>query len=279
MFEPIPFFDLPRQHAPLVEELTERVREHITRAAFIGGPAVAEFEESFASFCGTEGCVGVANGTEAVMLALMGAGVRGGHTVVLPSYTFIATAEAVSHLGARVRLVDCDPETFNIAPEALRAIDDDSVKAVIAVHLYGQPADMGPINEIAKEKGWVVVEDCAQSHGATYDGKPVGSLGDFGAFSFYPGKNMGAMGDAGAVVGPKGEALDRVRRVSNHGRLGRYEHSEIGVNSRLDSIQAMALSVKLRHIQDWNAGRARVADMYRERLDGLAGITLPKVHE
>ncbi len=278
MFEPIPFFDLPRQHAPLVEELTEKLREHIARAAFIGGPAVAEFEEAFAQFCAVGGCVGVANGTEAVMLALMGAGVDARHTVVLPTYTFIATAEAVSHLGAKVHLVDCDPDTYNISVDALRSIDDPNVKSVIPVHLYGQPADMGPIMEIAKEKGWSVVEDCAQSHGATYDDKPVGGIGDFGAFSFYPGKNLGAMGDAGAVTGPTGEGLERVRRVANHGRLGRYEHAEIGVNSRLDSIQAMALTVKLRHIADWNAARTKVAHSYRERLRDVKGVKLPLVH-
>ncbi|MEO0813990.1 MAG: DegT/DnrJ/EryC1/StrS family aminotransferase, partial [Myxococcota bacterium] len=244
-----------------------------------GGPAVAEFEEAFAQFCAVGGCVGVANGTEAVMLALMGAGVDGRHTVVVPSYTFVATAEAVSHLGAKVKLVDCDPDTFNISVDALREIDDPNVKAVIPVHLYGQPADMGPIMEIAKEKGWGVVEDCAQAHGATYDNRPVGGIGDFGAFSFYPGKNMGAMGDAGAVTGAVGPELERVRRVSNHGRLGRYEHSEIGVNSRLDAIQAMALQVKLRHIADWNAARMKVAQMYRERLRGVEGLTLPVVHE
>lgn len=278
MSQPIPFFDLPRQHAPLVDELTEKIREHIARAAFIGGSAVSDFEGQFARFCKTDGCVGVANGTEAVMLALMGAGIDARHTVVLPTYTFIATAEAVSHLGAKVRLVDCDPETFNVSVDALREVDDPNVAAVIPVHLYGQPADMEPIQALAKERGWAVVEDCAQAHGATYDDKPVGGIGDFGAFSFYPGKNLGALGDAGAVVGPDGEGLERVRRVSNHGRLGRYEHSEIGVNSRLDAIQAMALGVKLRFIDEWNRGRQKVAAWYHDRLSDVTGVVLPQVH-
>lgn len=274
----IPFFDLPRQHAPLVDELTQKIREHIARAAFVGGAAVDEFEDCFAEFCGTTGCVGVANGTEALMLALMGAGVDARHSVVLPSYTFIATAEAVSHLGARIHLVDCDADTFTISPSALRAIDDDTVKAVIPVHLYGQPAAMDEVSAIAEERGWSVIEDCAQAHGATFDGKTVGSLGDFGAFSFYPGKNLGALGDAGAVVGSVSEGMERIRRVANHGRAGRYEHIEIGVNSRLDAIHATTLIVKLRYIREWNAKRQQVAGWYEERLRGLKGLMLPRVH-
>lgn len=277
MSDPIPFLDLPRQHAPILDEIIEGIRDHVSRAAFIGGKTVSDFEGQFAEYCGTSGCVGVANGTEALMLALMGAGVKGGDTVLLPAYTFIATAEAVSHLGARVRLVDSDEDSYNISVAALESCDHDGVTAVVPVHLYGQPADMKEINALAASKGWKVIEDSAQSHGARYDGKPVGSHGDFGCFSFYPGKNLGALGDAGAIVGPQGDAMERIRRLSNHGRLAKYEHGEVGVNSRLDAIQALALSIKLRHISDWNASRARVAAAYDERLAGLAGIKTPRV--
>lgn len=276
MSTPIPFLDLPRQHAPLAEELTEAIRELVTRAAFVGGPAVAEFEKAFAEFCEVGECIGVANGTEALMLGLMGAGVDGRSTVVLPTYTFIATAEAVSHLGAKIVLVDVDRETGNISAEALRDVDAD---AVIPVHLYGQPADMGPIVEIANEKGWAIVEDCAQAHGARYGGQTVGTFGNFGAFSFYPTKNLGALGDAGAVVGPKGEAMDRIRRLANHGRSERYTHVEVGLNSRLDSLQAAALSIKLAHINAWNQARIEAAEMYSERLETVSGLTVPKIKE
>ncbi|MEM6531522.1 MAG: DegT/DnrJ/EryC1/StrS family aminotransferase [Myxococcota bacterium] len=277
MSTPIPFLDLPRQHAPLVEEITEAIRELVTRASFVGGPVVSEFEAAFAEFCEVGECIGVANGTEALMLGLMGAGVDGRSKVVLPTYTFIATAEAVSHLGARIVLVDVDRDTGNLSVDALREID--GAHAVIPVHLYGQPADMGPLMDVAEEKGWAVVEDCAQAHGARYDGQTVGSFGAFGAFSFYPTKNLGAIGDAGAVVGPKGEAMDRIRRLANHGRSERYTHTEIGVNSRLDSLQAAALTIKLAHIQAWNQARVEAAEMYTERLETVNGLTVPSVKD
>ncbi len=277
MDQQIPFLDLPRQHAPLAERLTAAFSAAVASAGFVGGKALQEFEAAFATFCGTTDCVGVGNGTDALMLALRCAGVGAGDVVVVPAHTFIATAEAVSMLGATPRLVDCDPQTYTLSAAALAAVDPAGVKAVVPVHLYGQTADMAEISATAKARGWSVIEDCAQAHGARYRGAPAGSLGDLAAFSFYPGKNLGALGDGGAVVGPKGAAMDRLRSVANHGRLTKYEHAEPGVNSRLDTIQATALGIKLPHLNDWNAKRAVVAGWYGQRLAGVAGIVVPQV--
>lgn len=277
MSEPIPFLDLPRQHQHVSAALTEAFAKAVSTAGFIGGKWVDELEAAFAKFCGAEECVGVANGTDALMLALKAMGVGPGDVVAVPTYTFIATAEAATMLGATPRFVDCDPDTYTMSPESLEAMDETNVKAVVPVHLYGQPADMNEINAIAKKHGWSVLEDAAQAHGATYHGKPVGSWGDMAGFSFYPGKNLGAIGDAGGVVGPKGEQMARLRRYANHGRLTKYEHAESGVNSRLDALQAAALAIKLPHLNDWNAGRARVAAMYDERLKDVKGLKTPVV--
>ncbi len=277
MADPIPFLDLPRQHEGLLPALTDMLSSHIRRAAFIGGEAVSQFEAAFARYCGTGGCVGVANGTDALMLSLRALGVGEGDVVLVPAHTFIATAEAVTLLGATPRFVDVDPVTYNLSPEALRAVDTTAVKAVVPVHLYGQPADIEEVCAIAKERGWHVVEDCAQAHGAHYRGKPVGSFGALAGFSFYPGKNLGALGDGGAVVGSDAALLEVVRRVGNHGRKSQTEHDVPGVNSRLDAIQAAALSIKLAHLADWNGARARVAALYDERLLGLADLSVPKL--
>lgn len=281
MTEPIPFLDLPRQHQVIAGELLPAIAEAVSHAAFIGGARVDEFEGAFADFCGVKGTVGVANGTDALMLALRVLGVGPGDEVVLPAFTFIATAEAVTMLGARPRLADVDPATYTLTAEAAREAGNGQVKAMIPVHLYGQAADMDSLLRLAQERGWKVVEDAAQAHGARYElaGKaaPVGSLGHLGAFSFYPGKNLGAMGDGGAVVGNDVELLDRVRRIANHGRATKHEHGEPGVNSRLDALHAIALGLKLRHLSDWNAARARVAALYTDRLAGVKDLVTPSV--
>ncbi|MEE8409376.1 MAG: DegT/DnrJ/EryC1/StrS family aminotransferase [Myxococcota bacterium] len=277
MSNAVPFLDLPKQHLPLLGELNGAISGLVASGRFIGGPPVAAFEKSFAEFCGREHCVGVGNGTDALMLALRVLGVGHGDVVLLPAHTFIATAEAVSMLGATPRFVDIDPVTYTMSPEALDEADTTDVKAVLPVHLYGQPADMDPILATARKHGWKVLEDAAQAHGATYKDRRVGSLGDLAAFSFYPGKNLGAFGDGGAVVGSNADQLDRLRRVADHGRLSKQEHGEPGVNSRLDSIQAAVLDIKLRHLADWNAARARAATWYDDRLADVAGLTIPKV--
>lgn len=277
MADPIPFLDLPRQHQALAPQLTEMFQRHLGRAAFIGGDAVTELEKAFARFCRVKGCVGVGNGTDALMLALRALGIGPGDTVIVPAHTFIATAEAVTMLGAMVRFVDVDPATYTMSVAALGKVDATGVKAVMPVHLYGQPADIAEIVALSHEKGWKVVEDCAQAHGALYRGKPVGSFGDLAGFSFYPGKNLGAMGDAGATVGNDEALLARVRSIANHGRGSHTDHVEPGVNSRLDSIQAAALGIKLPHLNDWNAARVRVAGWYNERFAGVKGMTAPQV--
>lgn len=272
----IPILDLPRQLAPLKSVLVEGFERLVDTAGFIGGTPVAEFEQAFAKFCQVRGAVGVANGTDALMLSLRVLGVGRDDEVVVPAYTFIATAEAVDMVGAKVRLVDIDPQTYTMDPILLSQVDANA-KAVIPVHLYGQPADMAPLIARARVRGYAVIEDAAQAHGARYQGRPAGAWGDLACFSFYPGKNLGAIGDAGAVVGDDMERLDRVRRLSNHGREGRDEHGEWGVNSRLDAIQALALGIKLPHLPDWNGGRQRVAQWYRDRLGDLDSVNLPGV--
>ena len=276
MSKPIPFLDLPTQHRPLIEDLVSMFREAVTNAAFIGGTAVQQFEESFARFCEVDHCLGVANGTDALMLALRAYGVGPGDKVVVPAHTFIATAEAVTMLGAEPVLVDVTPDTYTLDPAALESLADPRIKAVMPVHIYGQVADMDPILATAKAKGWKVIEDAAQAHGATYHGRPAGSMGDVGCFSFYPGKNLGALGDGGALVTRDESTLEQARMVANHGRMTKTLHGVPGVNSRLDALHAGALSIKLDHLQSWNAARAQVAAWYTERLEGLNGIIAPK---
>ncbi len=277
MSEPVPFIDLSRPHQALASELAAGFAQAVQSNGFIGGARVEAFEADFAKLCGADKCIGVANGTDALFIGLKALGVGPGDVVLVPSFTFVATAEAVSVLGATPRFVEVDPKTYTITADALAKADTAGVKAVIPVHLFGQCADMQPIMALAKQHGWKVLEDSAQAHGATDHGKVAGSLGDLASFSFYPTKNLGAIGDAGAITGPAGDVIERARRLANHGRLGQYEHAEPGFNSRLDSIQAMALGLKLRHLGDWNGQRAAVAAMYDERLKGVAGIETPAV--
>jgi dTDP-4-amino-4,6-dideoxygalactose transaminase len=279
MSDTIPFLDLPRQHETLAPALRELFERHVRDAAFVGGAAVSEFEAAFAKLCQTQGCVGVANGTDALMLALRALGVGTGDVVVVPAHTFIATAEAATMLGARVRFADVDPTTYTLSAQALEKMDSSGVKAVVPVHLYGQPADLDEILAISRKRGWKVVEDCAQAHGARYRGKSVGSFAHAGGFSFYPGKNLGALGDGGAVVSSDPDLLARVRSIANHGRGSHVEHVEPGVNSRLDAIQAAVLSLKLAPLGAWTEARARVAQWYDERLAGVRGLTAPRVGE
>lgn len=277
--QPIPFLDLPKQHQGLLPKLLPTLQEMISGAKFIGGKAVADFEVAFAKFCGIDGCVGVANGTDALMLALRAVGVQRGDTVLVPAHTFIATAEAVNMMGAVPRFVDVDEMTYTLSPSALEKVNGSGVKAVMPVHLYGQPADMQEILAVAQQRGWHVIEDAAQAHGAKYQGRSVGSFGALTGFSFYPGKNLGALGDGGAVVAKDAALLDKVRRLADHGRLTKYEHAEPGINSRLDALQAAALTLKLAYLDDWNAARAKVAKLYDQKLRGISGIQLPQVAE
>lgn len=258
----VPFLDLRAQYLSLKPEMDAALQAVIDDTAFIGGDAVKEFEHEFAAACGARACVGVANGTDALALTLRALGVGPGDEVITTPNTFIATAEAISLAGAQVRLCDVRPDTHLMDPAALARAITPRTRAVIPVHLFGQPCDMPAIRRIADEHGLFVIEDAAQAHGAECMGRPVGSLGHAACFSFYPGKNLGAYGDAGAVVSDDADLIARIRCLGNHGRAGHTEHAMAGTNSRLDGLQAAVLRVKLPHLRAWNAARRAAAARY-----------------
>lgn len=270
----VPFNDLAGLHKPLENEIAGAMREVMESCAFIDGPAVRAFERDFATLCGVPAAMGVANGTVAVEMALRALGVGPGDEVICPAMTFIASVEPVVTLGARPVLVDILPGTRNLDPSQLAAASSDRTKAIIAVHLHGNPAPMEEILAFARPRGIKVVEDAAQGHGASLNGRPVGSMGDMAAFSFYPGKNLGAFGDAGAVVSADAALLEEVRPLINHGsRPGRkYYHDLIGFNMRMDTLQAAVLGVKLPHLSDWNRRRREIAAYYNQRLAGVVEL-------
>ena len=262
----MPFVDLKRQSAELRDEYEPVLWSVIDRAAYSLGPELDHFEHAFAAFCGCDEAVGVSSGTDAVKLALLGAGVRPGDEVIVPVNTFIATAEAVSHLGATPVFVDCLADTALIDPQRIEPAITGKTSAILPVHLYGQPADMDAILEVAARRGLAVVEDACQAHGALYKGRPVGSLGVAAAFSFYPGKNLGALGDGGAVTTSDPEVAKTVRLYRNHGQEDKFIHRVIGYCDRLHNLQAALLDVKLRHLATWNSARRAAAGTYDELL-------------
>jgi dTDP-4-amino-4,6-dideoxygalactose transaminase len=267
----IPFLDLNAMHAELGLELDEAWRRVSTSAKFVGGEFVDRFEESWAAYCGVKYCVGVSDGTSALELALRALGTCPGDEVIVPANTFIATWEAVIAVGARPIAADVDPLTLLMTAEAIEAARSKRTVGVIAVHLFGQPANMDLINRAAKRAGLWVVEDAAQAHGATWRGKRAGSLADVGCFSFYPGKNLGAFGDAGAVVTNHSCLAECIRSLANHGRHANAadRHVRIGHNHRLDGLQAAILSAKLPYLDGWNARRRQAARRYESALAGL----------
>lgn len=271
----IPFVDLRAQYADLKPEIDSAIQRVLDHAGFILGKEVADFEGAFAKYVSAKGAVGVASGTAALHLSLFACGVGEGDEVICPSFTFFATGEAISQTGATPVFVDIDPVTYNLDPNCIEAAISDRTRAIIPVHIYGQPADMDAILKIARARGIKVIEDAAQAHGAVYNGERCGSLGDLACFSFYPSKNLGAYGDGGIVTGDDPELLDRVRRLSNHGRQSKYEHSEIGWGYRLDSLQAAILNLKLGHLDDWNEARRFRARRYNERFAGSEALDLP----
>jgi dTDP-4-amino-4,6-dideoxygalactose transaminase len=268
----IPLVDLKTQYARIKPEIDAAIREVVESAWFVGGPQVDAFEKEFAAYCQADHGVGVSSGPSALHLALIAAGVGPGDEVCLPTHTFIATSEVVRRCGAAIRLTEVDPETCTMDRASLERAWTPKVKAVVPVHLYGHPADMDPILEFASSRGARVIEDAAQAHGALYRGRRAGGLAPLAAFSFYPGKNLGAYGDGGFLTCASAEEADRMRRLSNHGRLDKYQHGEEGYNYRLDALQAAVLRVKLRHLDEWNEARRRAAHWYDERLAGHSSV-------
>jgi dTDP-4-amino-4,6-dideoxygalactose transaminase len=273
----IPFVDLQAQHRALASELQQAVEAVLSNCDFILGSPVAEFEREFASLVGTKYAVGTGNGLDALKLTLQALDIGPGDEVILPANTFIATALAVTAVGARPVLVDCDRRTYNIDPKAVERAITGLTKAIIAVHLTGQPADMEKISEIARRRNLLIIEDSAQAHGASYHRRACGAMGIAGCFSFYPSKNLGCAGDGGLVTTHDAGLAARIRRLRNYGEGEKYQHIEKGANSRLDTLQAAILRVKLRHLNEWNQKRATHAQTYRSILEGIDGIALQAV--
>lgn len=272
----VPLLDLKAQYASIRSEVEPALKRVIENQDFILGSEVTGLEREVAAYCGTKYGVGVASGTDALILALRAVNVGEGDEVILPAFTFFATAEAVSIVGAKPVFADIDPSTYNIDPGLIDKRITKRTKAIIPVHLYGQCADMDPIMKIAAKHGLKVIEDNAQAIGATYKGRKSGSMGDIGALSFFPSKNLGAFGDAGMVVTNDEKLADRVKVLRVHGSAVRYIHSEIGINSRLDNLQAAVLRIKLRHLDKWLEARRATAEFYKEKLKGLP-VMVPHV--
>jgi dTDP-4-amino-4,6-dideoxygalactose transaminase len=271
----IPLVDLQAAHQEIADEVSRGFSSVLASGAFIKGPEVAAFEHEFAAFCGAAHCVGVANGTDAVELALRAAGVSPGAEVIIPANTFVATAAAAVRAGARPVFADVDPDYLLLDPQAAAAAIGPQTAAVIPVHLFGQLAPMKALADAAAERGIAIVEDAAQSHGASQDGRPPGDFGVAAAVSFYPGKNLGAYGDAGAVLTSSADVARKIRLLGDHGSERKYVHAELGFNSRMDSLQAVVLRAKLRRLADWSERRRQAAARYHELLDGLDEVTLP----
>ena len=275
----VPFVDLKTQYTKIREEIEAKVHQVLEDTTFILGPEVTQFEQEFASFLCAKHVAGVANGTDALLLTLKALGIRSGDDVIIPANTFVATAEAIVHASARPVLADINPQTYNIDVEQIEGHITSRTKAIIPVHLYGQPADLGPIQAIAEHYGLHVIEDAAQAHGAEYRGQRVGSLGHAACFSFYPSKNLGACGDAGAVVTNDDQLARTVRKLRDHGSSDKYRHDLVGYNSRLDTLQAAVLLIKLRHLDEWNQTRRENAQLYDELLSEIPGIVAPTIVE
>jgi dTDP-4-amino-4,6-dideoxygalactose transaminase len=252
------------------------MQQVLDQTCFVLGPPVQQFEEHFAEFSDAQHCLGVASGTDALHVAMRALNVGPGDEVILPSFTFVATALGVSLAGATPVLVDVRREDALIDPDLIEAAITPRTKAIIPVHLYGRCADMDPIMEIASRHGLKVVEDAAQAHGAKYRGRTAGSLGDAAAFSFYPGKNLGAYGDGGAITTSDDALADQIREIRNLGSKKKYYHEQIGLNSRLDTLQAAVLDVKLQHLSDWNKKRRQIAEFYRAALSGRDDLIIPQ---
>ncbi|MCE3233920.1 MAG: aminotransferase DegT [Vampirovibrio sp.] len=273
----IPLVNLRRQLDRHYDEFAECYRTLAEKTDFVGGAAVSEFEAAFAEYSHVEHCIGVGNGTDALYLIFRALDLKPGNEVIVPAMSFIATAEILPPLGVKVVFADIDPDTYTLSPEKVHPLITKATKAILPVHLYGQPADMAQLQTLADEHGLLLIEDAAQAHGAAFEGKRVGSMGKAAGFSFYPGKNLGAFGDGGAITTNDTELADKIRMLANHGRLTKYEHAMPGINSRLDTFQAQILSVKLKYLDEWNNQRRHWANQFNELLADIPEITLPHV--
>jgi len=275
----IPFVDLKTQYKAIEVEVKEEVNKVLKQANFILGEPVAKFEEAFAQFCSTKYAIGVASGTDALHLALKVLDIGAGDEVITAANTFIATTLAISYTGAKPVLVDIDLDTYNIDLDRIEEKITPKTKAIIPVHLYGRVVKMDKLLSLANKHKLKVVEDAAQAHGATYKGRKAGSFGVIGCFSFYPGKNLGAYGDGGAVVTSDEKLYQKLKMIRNYGSPKKYYHDTIGYNSRLDTIQAAILGVKLKYLEDWNNKRIANAKLYNQKLKGLGDLVLPEIDE
>jgi len=275
----VPFLDLKPQYHSIKNEVNAAVQQVMDSCRFVLGENVANFERDFAGFCGTDFAVGVANGTDALRLALLACGIGKGGKVITTPNTFIATTEAISQTGAKIVFVDIDPDTYNIDVSQIEEKINERTQAILPVHIFGEPADMNPIMEIARKHNLKVIEDACQAHGAEYEGRKAGSIGDAGCFSFYPSKNLGAFGDGGMVVTGDEEVTQRTKIFRDHGQMKKYEHLVEGYNSRLDEIQATILRVKLRRLDEWNKLRRKNALIYNELLKDVDEVVTPSEAE
>ena len=275
----IKFLDLHAQYLSIKDQVDAAMADVIARTAFINGPDVGAFEKAFAEYQQVAHCVGVANGTDAIEIAIEALDLPAGSEIIVPANSFIASSEAVTRQGHRVVFADAHPDTFLLDLDDVRRRLTPRTKAVIVVHLYGRPMDMDALGAIAREHGLKIIEDCAQAHGAEWRGTRVGGLGDVATFSFYPGKNLGAYGDGGAITTQDADLAKRCRMIANHGRTAKYDHQFEGRNSRLDGLQAAILNAKLPHLDGWIDRRNAIAAVYVEELAGIQGLTIPTLPE
>jgi len=270
----VPYLDLKAQYQSIKPEIDGAIARVLESCQFVLGPEVAGFEQDFAAYCGAAECIALNSGSSALHLALLAAGVGPGDEVVTVPFTFVASVAAVTYTGARPVLVDIDPRSFTMDPAAVEAAITPRTKVILPVHLYGQSADMDPIMEVARRHGLVVIEDAAQAHGAQYKGRPVGSIGDMGCFSFYPGKNLGAYGEGGAVTTSNPEYARTIRMLRDWGQDRKYHHQLRGFNYRMEGFQGAILRVKLRHLERWTEARRKVVNLYNELLAD-SGVETP----
>ena len=275
----IKFLDLKSQYISIKEEVDLAISSTIEQSAYIGGALVESFQNSFGAYQGAKHCIGVANGTDALEIAIKCLELPTNSEIIVPSNSFISTAEAVTNSGHQIIFGDINENTYNLNINDVKDKITPRTTAIIAVHLYGQPCDMGPLKDLAQIHDLKIIEDCAQAHGAEYHGQRVGTIGEIGTFSFYPGKNLGAYGDAGAIVTNDSSLAQRAKMIANHGRVAKYDHIMEGRNSRLDGLQAAILSVKLKHLDSWLEHRIQLSKAYLKGLKNIGDIVLPVINK